>query len=179
MQNPYAVLGVTPSASDEMVRRAYLRLARIYHPDTTDHKTQREKHFAHVRMQEINAAYDAICTQRAVKKQAQQGQELDKYQEVLAFLRRGESFAALHAMDKIVPRDAQWHAMAAQCYEVRGWPLRAMQHLQAACRLDKDNLQYQKRLENLKRMADEPPVCIQKSKKQSALATFLKRFLQD
>ena len=31
--DPYRVLGVSPSASDDEVKKAYRKLSRIYHPD--------------------------------------------------------------------------------------------------------------------------------------------------
>ena len=33
MRDPYTVLGVSPSATDEAVKKAYRELARKYHPD--------------------------------------------------------------------------------------------------------------------------------------------------
>ena len=34
IDDPYSVLGLTPDASDEEVKRAYRALAKKYHPDT-------------------------------------------------------------------------------------------------------------------------------------------------
>lgn len=47
--NPYAVLGVEPSASDAEVRRAYLALARRFHPDANPAGEDR--------MREVNEAW--------------------------------------------------------------------------------------------------------------------------
>ena len=55
MNDPYAVLGLSPGASDEEVKKAYRALAKKYHPDRNpgDEAAARK-------MQEINAAYEQI-----------------------------------------------------------------------------------------------------------------------
>jgi len=53
--NPYDILGVSPSASDEEVTRAYKTLAKRFHPDLNpDNPTAVD------RMGEINRAYDDV-----------------------------------------------------------------------------------------------------------------------
>lgn len=57
--DPYQVLGVSPNASEDEIRQAYRRLAKQYHPDLNPgDKTAAQK------MNEINAAYDAIKNPR-------------------------------------------------------------------------------------------------------------------
>lgn len=55
MNDPYQVLGLSRSASDEEVKSAYRKLAQQYHPDL--HPGDEE---AARKMKEINAAYDQI-----------------------------------------------------------------------------------------------------------------------
>lgn len=59
MRDPYEVLGVSPSASDEEIKKAYHRLARSCHPDL--HPGDKA---AAARMNEINRAYGQISEYR-------------------------------------------------------------------------------------------------------------------
>ena len=58
--NPYEVLGVDPAATAEEVRRAYLRLARRYHPDFFSEATPGERAGAEQRMREANEAWAVL-----------------------------------------------------------------------------------------------------------------------
>ena len=62
MTDPYKVLGVSPSATDEEVKDAYRKLAKKYHPD--QYADSPLKDLADEKMKEINEAYDAITAKR-------------------------------------------------------------------------------------------------------------------
>ena len=55
VQDPYSVLGVSPNASDEEIKKAYRELAKKYHPDRNPGDEEAAR-----KMNEINAAYDQI-----------------------------------------------------------------------------------------------------------------------
>ena len=55
IDDPYKVLGVSPDASDEEIKRAYRKLAKQYHPDLNPGDQEAAK-----KMQAINAAYEQI-----------------------------------------------------------------------------------------------------------------------
>lgn len=71
MRNPYEVLGVSPQATDEEIKKAYRKLSRIYHPDAninSPNKAQAEEKF-----KEVQQAYDQIM------KEKQQGYSYRNY----------------------------------------------------------------------------------------------------
>ncbi len=59
MNDPYSILGLKNGASEEEVKKAYKKLAKIYHPDVCGNDEESAK-----KMQEINAAYDAIINHK-------------------------------------------------------------------------------------------------------------------
>ena len=62
MNDPYKVLGVSRTATDEEIKDAYRKLAKKYHPDQYAESPLKE--LADEKMKEINEAYDAITAQR-------------------------------------------------------------------------------------------------------------------
>ncbi len=59
MQDPYRVLGISPAASEEEIKKAYRNLAKKYHPDVNNGSPQAE-----AKMKEVNEAYSQIMKMR-------------------------------------------------------------------------------------------------------------------
>lgn len=55
MQDPYRVLGVSPSATEDEIKKAYRALAKKYHPDVNNGSPEAE-----AKMKEVNEAYSQV-----------------------------------------------------------------------------------------------------------------------
>ena len=62
MINPYSVLGVSQSASDEEIKKAYRSLRRKYHPDSNINNPNKDH--AEARFKEVQQAYQQIMQER-------------------------------------------------------------------------------------------------------------------
>ncbi|MCR4791859.1 MAG: DnaJ domain-containing protein [Lachnospiraceae bacterium] len=60
MTDPYRVLGVSPTASEEEIKKAYRKLSRLYHPDSNMNKSEYEKKQAEEKFKEVQTAYENI-----------------------------------------------------------------------------------------------------------------------
>lgn len=62
MRNPYEVLGISPNATDDEVKKAYRELSRKYHPDSYVNNPLAE--LAEEKFKEVQQAYEQIMKQR-------------------------------------------------------------------------------------------------------------------
>ena len=67
-KDPYRVLGIDSSATDDEVKRAYRRMAMKYHPDRVAGMSEEMQRNAAEQMKEINEAYEIIKQRRASMK---------------------------------------------------------------------------------------------------------------
>lgn len=66
VKNPYSILGIEESATNEEVKKAYRRLAMKFHPDKVEGLGDEVKKNAEQQFREINEAYETIKNQRGI-----------------------------------------------------------------------------------------------------------------
>ena len=62
IMDPYKVLGIPSSASDDEVKKAYRKLSRRYHPDANLNNPNKDQ--AEEKFKEVQQAYDQIMKER-------------------------------------------------------------------------------------------------------------------
>lgn len=153
MTDPYKVLGVSPSATDEQVKEAYRNLAKKYHPDQyTDSPL---KDLADEKMKEINEAYDAITAQRKAGNQrggyAYSGgynpvgnNANSGFSDVRSLIMAGRIADAEQILNGVPPerRNAEWYFLKGSVLYRRGWLEEAKDHFSRACQMDPGNGEY-------------------------------------
>ncbi|HHU05625.1 MAG TPA: DnaJ domain-containing protein [Clostridiales bacterium] len=155
MNDPYSVLGVTPSASDEDIKKAYRELARKYHPDNYHDNPLAD--LAQEKMKEINEAYNLIMKMRSGGSGGARssggaygpgagGGGTGSFTEVRAAISMGDLNRAEAILNSITSRNAEWHfLMGSVCYR-KGWLDEARRYYQTAASMDPNNLEYRQAL---------------------------------
>ncbi|SMC18721.1 Protein of unknown function [Desulfacinum hydrothermale DSM 13146] len=62
--DPHDILGVTPDADWDTIRKAYHSMANRYHPDKVSHLGEEFQQLAHKKFKEIQWAYNTLAKQR-------------------------------------------------------------------------------------------------------------------
>ena len=160
MRDPYQVLGVPSTATDEEVKKAYRDLARKYHPDNYHDNPLAD--LAQERMKEINEAYEAVQSQRKAARAGgysggyggyqagyQSGYQSggSRYQRIRMAISQGNLNLAEELLNAMTDHDAEWSFLkGAICYR-RGWLDEARRYYQNAVNMDPANQEYQRALD--------------------------------
>ena len=74
----YKILGVSKSATEEEIQKAYRKLARKYHPDLHADGSEREQEKAKQKFQEVQQAYDVLSDKKKRRMFDQMGPGFDQ-----------------------------------------------------------------------------------------------------
>ena len=156
MTNPYEVLGVSPSATDEEIKKAYRELAKKYHPDK--YADSPLKDVAEQKMKEINEAYDQINDMRRngnTQSSSYRNAAQSKYYAVRVYIQRNmvDEAEQLLGRTPVEERDAEWNFLMGMCYFRRGWNDKAKEYFTTAHNMDPGNAEFKTALDNMNRRA--------------------------
>jgi len=158
MNDPYSVLGVKNTASDEELKRAYHDLARKYHPDNYQNNPLSD--LAEEKMKEVNEAYDSISKMRSggsgaynsggragayQRQQSYSGSPL--YQQVRQNINMGNFAQAEQLLKSTATHDGEWHFLMGSVAYRKGWLDEAQRNFQTACTYDPGNAEYRQAME--------------------------------
>ena len=169
MTDPYKVLGVSPDASDEEIKKAYRDLARKYHPDK--YRDSDLADLASDKMKEVNAAYEEIQNMRKNGAKSgsynggnqggynyggQSSSGNPKYNDIRRHINNGnfgvaeQQLFAIHEGD----RTAEWHYLFGCVMVKKGQYVDAQRYFDTACSMDPYNQEYRAAREHLRRQAN-------------------------
>lgn len=161
MKNPYEILGISPSATNEEVRSAYRALAKKYHPD--NYVDSPVADLAEEKMKDINWAYDEILKIRANSQNSNNQEKSNTsggfysnsssmYGKVRVMINNGDIDGAEKILNeaKKDERNAEWYFLKSCVLTRRGYYFDAIKFVDKACSMDPGNQEYQMMRDNLR-----------------------------
>ena len=168
IMDPYKVLGIPSSASDDEVKKAYRKLSRRYHPDANLNNPNKDQ--AEEKFKEVQQAYDQIMKERTGgytggysgqssqgygqgqgfggygggfgQRQYESGEPIE-YQAAANYINAGHFQEALNVLNNISQRNAKWYYLSALANAGIGINLYAKDFASRAAALEPNNFQYQ------------------------------------
>ncbi len=169
MNDPYKILNISPSATDEEVKKAYRDMAKKYHPDRYADSPLAET--ASEKMKQINEAYEQINEERGKKKKSSSsssrrsssaygyggynaygGSRQTRFPNIRALIQSGRYREAEDMLNSVTSteRDAEWYYLMGVTSYRSGSLERAYNYFETACELDPYNIEYRSFFDSVK-----------------------------
>ena len=116
MNDPYKVLGISPGATDEEVKKAYRAMAKKYHPD--NYANTEFADVANEKMKAINEAYDTILKERAGASDGSGSARSSadpRFAGIRELIRTGRYTEAEVLLDRDPVANAEWYYLKGLC----------------------------------------------------------------
>jgi len=156
MSDPYKILNIPSTATDDEVKHAYRELARKYHPDNYHDNPLAD--LAQEKMKEINEAYELIQKQRKAGAAHASSSQYGGYgssshsyysasgdpqmQRVRVAINSGDITLAERLLNEAAERGAEWNFLMGVVCSRRGWMDDAKRYFETACRMEPNNSEY-------------------------------------
>ena len=167
MIDPYQVLGVSRSASDDEIKKAYRSLSRKYHPDANINNPNKDQ--AEEKFKQVQQAYDQIMKEKQSGAAGAGGyggagssssyggssygggygsssaqDDNPKVRAAGNFISNGYYNEALKVLEEVpfAERRGRWYYYSAVANQKLGNTATAIEHIQRAVSLEPNNMQY-------------------------------------
>lgn len=151
--DPYTVIGASPDASDDDIKKKYRELVKKFHPDRYNGTGMED--VATEKMQRVNEAYDTIMNERKGRSNnssyrtyegnSQGGRSYQgsgNYQKARSLIDQGMIIEAENILNSMDVKDAEWYFLSGLVAWRKGWTAQAKQNIQMAVNMDSSNAEY-------------------------------------
>lgn len=156
MEDYYQVLGVSRSASDDDIKKAYRFLSRRFHPDANINNPDHAS--CEIQFLQVQRAYTQIMKERSQSvredddkpdQNNDQKEETPSLHAVAGCIEIGSYEEAISILSRISERTARWYYYSAAANLGRGNNLIALEHAKNAVRMEPGNSEYQRLIKRL------------------------------
>lgn len=154
--DPYQILGVSPNASDDEIKKAYRTLSKKYHPDANINNVHQAEYTE--KFKQVQTAYKTIMDQRkrgftnqnygsntygqSSTYSQYQGNDQMAFHEAVGFINAGRYQDALNILNQMNNRSAMWFYYSAIAMNGVGNNVTALEYAKTAAQMEPNNLQY-------------------------------------